>query len=91
MYGEIKLIVQCAKPNVYMLFVVEEMLTWTNLFDDGDRGHGVSMGIAMLLFICNCVIHYLITMYIDAIKPGSYGIAKPWYFMFEVRHVSVFV
>lgn len=61
----------------------KEMLTWTNLFDDGDRGHGVSMGIAMLLFICNCVIHYLITMYIDAIKPGSYGIAKPWYFMFE--------
>lgn len=60
------------------------MLSWTNLFSDGIGGHGMSMGLVMLLFISSSIINYLLALYIDAVFPGPYGIARPWYFMFEV-------
>ncbi len=36
-----------------------------------------------LLFV-DIVLYGLITWYVDAVKPGKYGVAKPFYFPFTV-------
>lgn len=61
----------------------QDMLSWTNLFSDGVGGHGMSMGVVLLLFICSSILHFMVALYIDAVLPGPYGIAKPWYFIFQ--------
>lgn len=61
----------------------QDVLSWSNLFSDGIGGHGMSMGVVMLLLISSSIINYVLALYIDAVFPGPYGIARPWYFIFE--------
>lgn len=40
------------------------------------------MGIIMGMLILDTVIYLMIALYIEALVPGKYGIAKSWYFLF---------
>jgi hypothetical protein len=42
------------------------------------------MGSIWGMFVANMIIYGLITWYIDSVKPGKYGVAKKWYFLFQV-------
>ncbi|KAK7864713.1 hypothetical protein R5R35_010965 [Gryllus longicercus] len=37
-----------------------------------------------VLFVAQTVFYFTIAMYLEAIFPGDYGVAKPWYFPFMV-------
>lgn len=54
---------------------------WGNLFKSASGGHeDVTMGNVLLMFIVDIILYMLITLYIENIKPGPYGLAKPFHF-----------
>ncbi|PSN44306.1 ATP-binding cassette sub-family A member 3 [Blattella germanica] len=59
-------------------------VTWSNLFTppSGMKGD-LSIGILWIMLIVDMILYSIITWYIDCIKPGQYGIARPWYFIFQ--------
>ena len=58
---------------------------WSNLFTRSDPANSLTMGAVWGMFIVEMIIYGFITWYIDAINPGQYGVAKKWYFLFQVR------
>ena len=38
-----------------------------------------------VMFVVDTVLYLLIAWYVEAVFPGEYGIAQPWYFLFTVR------
>jgi len=58
---------------------------WSNLFTRSDPANALTMGAIWAMFIANMAIFGFITWYIDAVKPGKYGVARKWYFLFQVR------
>ncbi|XP_054278944.1 phospholipid-transporting ATPase ABCA1-like isoform X2 [Macrosteles quadrilineatus] len=58
---------------------------WTlgNLFDDGAGGGRVSVGLALLMLIVDIGVYSCVTWYMDNVKPGPYGRAKPLGFIFK--------
>ena len=59
-------------------------LQWSNLFSQDVEDDPITMGIIWILFLVNVLIFGTITWYIDSINPGPYGVAKKWYFCFQV-------
>jgi len=58
-------------------------INWLNLFTDAAGSNGQSMGSVMLMFIAQMVLYMFITWYVTSIRPGPYGRAEPWYFIFQ--------
>jgi ATP-binding cassette subfamily A (ABC1) protein 3 len=60
------------------------------MFQSGSGGEDdITMGNVLLMLIFDTVIFMLLTLYIENIKPGEYGIAKPDNFVFSnVKRVS---
>ncbi|XP_071785236.1 phospholipid-transporting ATPase ABCA3-like isoform X1 [Asterias amurensis] len=58
-------------------------LQWSNLATSPSLDDPFSMGIVFMMFILDTFIYLLITWYVEAIFPGSYGIPKPPYFPFQ--------
>ncbi|XP_075216775.1 phospholipid-transporting ATPase ABCA3-like isoform X2 [Lycorma delicatula] len=60
---------------------------WYNLFEKpaGEK-NDLSMGLVFIMFVVDLFIYGTLTWYIDNVRPGPYGRAKPWYFIFNVVH-----
>ena len=43
----------------------------------------------MLMFLVDIILYLVITWYLDAVFPGSYGVPQKWYFPFQVRGPSL--
>lgn len=67
------------------MFPVGHPWTLRNLFDDGAGGGRVSVGLALLMLIVDIGVYSCLTWYMDNVKPGPYGRAKPLGFIFKVR------
>ena len=59
---------------------------WTNLFKRAEPSDPLTMGSIWIMFIVDMVVFGIVTWYIDSVKPGKYGVARKWYFIFQVRH-----
>lgn len=57
---------------------------WSNLFKRSDPADPLTMGAIWGMFLADMIIYGFITWYIDAVKPGKYGVAKKWYFLIQV-------
>lgn len=44
------------------------------------------MGHVMLMLVLDGIIYFLITLYVEAIFPGEYGVPQPWYFPFTASY-----
>ena len=66
-------------------------LGWGNLFHppSGVKGD-LSMGIVWCMLIVDIFLYSGITWYIDSVRPGEYGLAKPWYFIFMVSDMKIY-
>ena len=42
------------------------------------------MGVVWILLLVDVLIYGFLTWYMDSIKPGPFGVAKKWYFLFQV-------
>ena len=70
-----------AMGNGLVLITTSEVegvgLQWYNLFS----GHkGFSVGLVMIMFLISAVLYMLLTLYIEKVFPGEYGIPEIWYF-----------
>ncbi|GLH10673.1 Multidrug resistance protein homolog 49 [Gryllus bimaculatus] len=57
---------------------------WYNLFKPATQDDTLTLGYIFLMFIVDSLIYMLITLYVEAVFPGDYGVPKPWYFPFQV-------
>ncbi|XP_068901248.1 phospholipid-transporting ATPase ABCA3-like isoform X1 [Tenebrio molitor] len=59
----------------------ETGIQWNNMIQSGSGGEDdITMGNVLLMLIFDTVIFMLLTLYIENVKPGEYGIAKPYNF-----------
>lgn len=57
---------------------------WSTLFHDSDVDD-INIGQMMLMLLGNAAIYMLITLYIEQVFPGDFGLAQPWYFFVTKR------
>ncbi|XP_054279050.1 phospholipid-transporting ATPase ABCA1-like [Macrosteles quadrilineatus] len=53
--------------------------SWSRFFEKGTTG-GLSLAHVIFMFYFDWFLFSIITWYVDAVKPGPYGRAKPFYF-----------
>ena len=63
-------------------------LKWDNLWKRIEPDDPMTMGAYWLMFLVDILFYGILTWYIDNIKPGTFGVAKKWYFPFEVKCFS---
>ncbi len=70
------------------IFSVPNTLAYSKKFHNlgrrADPAEPLTMGAIWGMFIADMIIYGAITWYIDAVKPGKYGVARKWYFLFQV-------
>ena len=64
---------------------------FSNLFTRTLPDDPITMGVIWILFLANVVIFGFLTWYMDSIKPGPFGVAKKWYFIFQVCSILLSV
>uniref|UniRef100_A0A8W7Q2W6 ABC transporter domain-containing protein n=1 Tax=Anopheles coluzzii TaxID=1518534 RepID=A0A8W7Q2W6_ANOCL len=57
---------------------------WSTLFHDSDVDD-INIGQMLLMLLGNAAIYMLITLYIEQVFPGDFGLAQPWYFFVTKR------
>ena len=62
---------------------------WSNLFKRADPSNQLTMGSIWIMFIVDMVVFGIVTWYIESVKPGRYGVARKWYFIFEVSYIRI--
>ena len=63
-------------------------LQWDTLSDRSQPDDPFTMSVIWGMLAVDMAIFMLITWYVDAVKPGKYGVAKKWYFPFQVRNFN---
>ncbi|XP_054277535.1 retinal-specific phospholipid-transporting ATPase ABCA4-like isoform X1 [Macrosteles quadrilineatus] len=58
-------------------------ISWLSLLSDATGGNGQSLGLVMVMFIVQMCLYMFVTWYVTSIRPGPYGRARPWYFIFQ--------
>jgi ATP-binding cassette subfamily A (ABC1) protein 3 len=60
------------------------------MFQSGSGGEDdITMGNVLLVLTFDTIIFMLLTLYIENVKPGEYGIAKPYtFFLSNAKGVS---
>ncbi|XP_074034978.1 phospholipid-transporting ATPase ABCA3 isoform X2 [Leptinotarsa decemlineata] len=73
----------------------QEGVQWNNIFKPNTPDDSLSLGLIMVMMALDSVIYMLVTIYVEAVNPGEYGVALPWYFPFTAsywcgqRHIGV--
>ncbi|XP_051164051.1 phospholipid-transporting ATPase ABCA3-like [Leptopilina boulardi] len=80
-------------PNMILFRTYEEIdiyekklegVNWNNMFVVGDINYSAagSLGVMLIFSILGTIIHFFLALYVSAIFPGKYGVAKhPFYFL----------
>lgn len=79
-------------PNVNLIWGIKVLTfqegngdgaQWNNLFDKKEPSDPITFGVVWIMFIVDIIFYSMVTWYLDSIKPGEYGVAQPWYFVFQ--------
>jgi hypothetical protein len=60
-------------------------MQWRNIWTPVTADDDLVLGHAMIMLLVDALIYLLLTLYIEAVAPGEYGVPKPWYFPIQVR------
>ncbi|XP_055881820.1 phospholipid-transporting ATPase ABCA3-like [Biomphalaria glabrata] len=55
---------------------------WTNFHKPATVDDNLSLLACMIMLLVDSAIHFIICWYLDNVRPGEYGIPKPFYFCF---------
>lgn len=58
----------------------DQGLTVDSLFKGPSIEDTFAVGFAMVMMIVSAVVYLVIALYVEQIKPGYYGVPRPWYF-----------
>lgn len=56
-------------------------IQWNILFKPYNPDGGMSLGMVMVMLTVDSLIYLLITIYVEAVFPGEFGVPKPWNFL----------
>ncbi|XP_037034194.1 ATP-binding cassette sub-family A member 3-like isoform X1 [Bradysia coprophila] len=82
----------CIFPNTAMaygmkLIIRNEQLgdgfIWSTMWRPINVYDSLTIGTTMVFLLLTACLFFVLTMYIESIFPGNYGVAKPWYFPFK--------
>ena len=98
MSGSLKVFLAILYPNVSLfwgVFVIYhfenlgEGAAWSTLFTQSVPDDPITMGVLWILMLVNIGIFSFLTWYMDKVKPGTFGVAEKWYFLFSPSYWSV--
>lgn len=58
-----------------------ETLTWSNVWHESE----FTIGMKMVLMMFTSFMFLMVTLYVERVLPGTYGVSEPWYFLFSKR------
>ena len=59
-------------------------MQWSNFYRPVNVNDDISLLHVMLMLVVDCVIFAVVTWYVDAVRPGEFGVPQPLYFPFTV-------
>ena len=59
-------------------------MQWSNFYKPVHINDDLTFLYLLMVLVLDCVICIVIVWYVDASKPGDFGVALPWYFPFTV-------
>jgi ATP-binding cassette subfamily A (ABC1) protein 3 len=59
-------------------------MQWHNIWTPVTADDDLVLGHVMIMLLVDALIYLLLTVYIEAVAPGEYGVPKPWYFPIQV-------
>lgn len=59
-------------------------MQWHNIWTPVTADDDLVLGHVMIMLLVDALIYLLLTLYIEAVAPGEYGVPKPWYFPVQV-------
>ena len=59
-------------------------MQWSNFYEPVNVNDDLTFLYLLLVLLMDCFICIVIVWYVDAIKPGDFGVPLPWYFPFTV-------
>ncbi|KAL9700794.1 hypothetical protein quinque_004235 [Culex quinquefasciatus] len=69
--------------NTIRMEANQQGLRWESLFTPATVDDGLSVGLVIVMLLVDAVIYLAIAMYVEQVRPGEFGVAKPWYFLFQ--------
>lgn len=62
--------------------IAGQALTFSNVADTVGEGSTITMQAVLLMLLCDSILYVLLAVYLEAVLPGQYGVARPpWYFL----------
>lgn len=89
--GNLKLLF-CFFPNTAMAYGVKLILryeqsgdgfNWSTMWRPVTVYDNLTIGTTMAFLLLSSFVFLMLTIYIESVFPGSYGVARPWYFPFK--------
>lgn len=89
--GYLKILL-CLFPNTAMAYGIklivrnEEMgdgFNWSTMWRSITVYDSLTIGTTIVFMLLSSFVFMVLTLYVESIFPGSYGVAKPWYFPFK--------
>ena len=59
-------------------------MQWSNFYEPVNVNDDLTFLYLLLVLLMDCFICIVIVWYVDAIKPGDFGVPLPWHFPFTV-------
>ncbi|XP_055535486.1 phospholipid-transporting ATPase ABCA3-like [Wyeomyia smithii] len=72
--------------NIVRLEGNQAGLQWSNLFTPSTMNDGFSVGLVIVMFLVDALLYLAIALYFEQIMPGEFGVARPWYFLFQKEY-----
>ncbi|XP_008193592.2 phospholipid-transporting ATPase ABCA1 isoform X1 [Tribolium castaneum] len=66
---------------VFQFEATGEGSQWSNMSESTLVGD-LPLGTILLIMVLDTIIYMIITIYLEAVLPSEFGVAKPWYFLF---------
>lgn len=60
--------------------------TWSTFREPATVDDNFALAQAMGMLVFDTILYFLVAWYVDNVKPGDYGIPKPFYFPFTVSY-----
>lgn len=85
-------LIACMSPNVAMAFgcltIVDlernlKGLQWSNFWGHSAADSNLSVGLTVCFMLISSVLFLLVTLYIEKVFPGEYGVPEEWDFPFK--------
>ncbi|XP_023714575.1 ATP-binding cassette sub-family A member 3 isoform X4 [Cryptotermes secundus] len=61
-------------------------MQWHNIWTPVTADDDLVLGHVMIMLLVDALIYLLLTLYIEAVAPGEYGVPKPWYFPVQLSY-----